>query len=197
MIMKKLHHPKTIRRWILTKLYERYLENPTEMLGPEDFLESGLIDKKQLAVNIHYLYDMQLVELITGYNPPMFVAARITPKGIDLIENPREFDLLFPEYPVDLEGKTSEILETIENLVFEADLLPLDGPTRKCLQRDIQYLRAEFAQPAKSWRKEVIKSVLRWIESAVSEIDKEEFFPSLLILNKQISELFSEDEKEL
>ncbi|MCX8063783.1 MAG: hypothetical protein N3G21_01260, partial [Candidatus Hydrogenedentes bacterium] len=97
--MKKLHHPKAIRRWILIKLYERYLENPTEMLGPEDFLETGLIDKKQLSVNIHDLYDMQFVELITGYNPPMFVAARITPKGIDLIENPREFDTLFPEFP--------------------------------------------------------------------------------------------------
>ncbi len=190
--MKKYRHPKTIRRWILTKLYERYLENPTEMLGPEDFLETGLIDKKQLAVNIHYLYDREFVELITGYNPPMFVAARITPKGIDLIENPKEFDLLFPEYPVDIEEKTAEILETIEQLVFEADLVPLDGDTRKCLQRDIQYLRDELARPAKKWRKEVIETILRWIENSVANIDRNEYVPSLSTLIKQISELYNQ-----
>lgn len=194
--MSKYRHPKTIRRWILTKLYERYLENPTEMLGPEDFLETGFVDKKQLAVNMHYLYDKELVELITGYNPPLFVAARITPKGIDLIENQKEFDLLFPEYPADLEEKTAEILQTIEHLVFEADLVPLDGDTRKCLQRDLQYLRDELARPAKKWRKEVIETVLTWIENATADLDKNEFLPSLPILLTQISKLYNQKSNE-
>lgn len=182
--MKKYRHPKAIRRWILETLYERYLENPTEMLGPEDFLGTELVDKKQLASNIHYLYDKGLVELITGYNPPLFVATRITPRGIDLVENSHEFDLLFPAYPAGIEEETAELLEVLEQLVVEADLTPLEGDTRKCLLRDIQYLRDEFARPAKRWRRHVIEQVLQWIEEDLGNLDRDEFMPSLKVMRE-------------
>ncbi len=181
---KKLRHPKAIRRWILEMLYERYLENPTEMLGPEDFLGTELVDKRQLATNIHYLYDKELVELITGYNPPLFVATRITPKGIDLVENRREFDLLFPAYPAGIEEETAELLETMEQLVVEADLTPLEGDTRKCLLRDIQYLRDEFARPAQRWRRNVIEQVIQWIEESLGNLDRNEVMPSLDVMKE-------------
>lgn len=187
--MKKFRHPKAIRRWILEKLYERYLENPTEMLGPEDFLSTELVDKKQLATNIHYLFDKELVELITGYNPPLFVATRITPKGIDLVENPREFDLLFPAYPAGVEEETAELLETMEQLVVEADLIPLDGDKRKCLLRDIQYLRDEFARPSHLWRRNVIEQVIQWVEDSLGNLDRGEFMPSLEVMREQFRKL--------
>jgi len=189
----KRYHPKSVRRWILEKLYERYLENPTEMLGPEDFLESGKIDKKQLAANIHYLYDRDFVELITGYNPPLFVATRITPKGIDLIEDSREFDRLFPPFPEGIEEETAEILETIEQLVIEADLTPLDGEVRKSLQRDIQYLRDELSRPARYWRHHVINQILQWIEESTQTLNKNEYMQSLYPLKKQVEELFTSE----
>ncbi|MGC9054158.1 MAG: hypothetical protein ACP5KS_09770 [Candidatus Hydrogenedens sp.] len=187
--MRRYKHPKAIRRWILEKLYERYLENPTEMLGPEDFLGTELVDKKQLASNIHYLYDKELVELITGYNPPLFVATRITPKGIDLVENPHDFDLLFPAYPAGIEDETAELLEIMEQLVVEADLTPLEGDVRKCLLRDIQYLRDEFARPAQRWRRNVIMQVIQWIEDSLGSLDRDEFMPSLRLMQEQIRKL--------
>ncbi len=187
---KKYKHPKAIRRWILEKLYERYLENPTEMLGPEDFLGTGLVDKKQLATNIHYLYDKELVELITGYHSPLFVATRITPKGIDLVENTREFNLLFPAYPVGVEEETVELLETMEQMVVEADLTPLEGEKRKCLLRDIQYLRDEFSRPAKLWRRNVIEQVVQWIEESLEDLDRNEFLPSLDIMREHLKKFF-------
>ncbi|HOK09196.1 MAG TPA: hypothetical protein PLT82_07965 [Candidatus Hydrogenedens sp.] len=187
--MKKYKHPKAIRRWILEKLYERYLENPTEMLGPEDFLETGKIDKKQLAVNIHYLFDRNLVELITGYNPPLFVAVRITPKGIDLVEDSREFDRLFPAFPEGLEEDTAEILDIMEQLVVEADLTPLEGEIRKNMLRDIQYLRDELSKPARKWRKDVIEHVIQWIENSLGNLDRNEYMPSLLLIQEQVRKL--------
>lgn len=189
--MNRFRHPKAIRRWILEMLYERYLENPTEMLGPEDFLETGQVDKKQLAVNIHYLYDKNLVELITGYQPPLFAAVRITPRGIDLVENPIEFNLLFPAHPAGIEEETAELLETMEQLVLEADLTPLEGEVRKNLLRDIQYLRGELSRPAKRWRQQVIEQVLQWIKDSVSGLDRDEYMPSLKLMEEQLRRFFS------
>ncbi len=159
-------HPKSVRRRLLTILYERYLEDPLDMLGPEEFLKDGVIGRKELVANMHYLGDRDFVELMIGYHPPMFAAVRITADGIDLVENRFEFNLRFPPTPSEMEESAADLPHLIERLVEEADFSPLDGEARKCLLRDVQYLRDEVARPVERWRRPVIEAVLDWIEEA-------------------------------
>ena len=111
-----VNHPKGVRRRLLLTLYERYLKNPLEMLGPEDFLSDGF-GREELLANIHYLSDSKLVELMMGYSPPWFAATRITAAGIDLVENRFDFDLRFPPAPnEDASIDGADILYLIERL---------------------------------------------------------------------------------
>jgi hypothetical protein len=163
-------HPKSIRRRLLALLYEQYQKDPLNMLNPEDFLALEGIDRNNLVFNIHYLHDRQLVELMIGYSPPMFAAARITADGIDLIENQFQFDLRFPPMPNEMEEATAEIPTLIERLIEEAELAPLDGEARQCLLRDVQILRDEIARPAERWRQSVLTSVMSWIAAPFDEV---------------------------
>lgn len=158
-------HPKAVRRRILEILYERYLGDPLEMLSPEDFLEDPLIERNTLIPNIHYLSDRKLVELMIGYNPPLFAAARLRAEGIDIVENRFEFDWRFPPATDGAEGECWELPTLIERLVEEGDFAPLDGEERKALLRDIQFLRDEASRPVHRWRRHVIEQVLDWIEA--------------------------------
>ena len=165
-------HPKTVRRRLLTLLYERYLADPLEMLSPEDILETGVIDRSDLLANMHYLSDRNLVEMLLGYNPPSFAAVRITANGIDLVENRYEFNLRFPPEPGETEEKLAYLPHLVERLVEEVDFSPLDGEARKAIQRDVQYLRDELYRPAERWRVGVVETVLDWIAESVPDSDR-------------------------
>lgn len=160
-------HPKQIRRRLLETLYRRYMTDPLEMLSPEDFLEDAAIARETLVPNMHYLSDRGLVEMLIGFNPPMFDAARITSDGIDLVENRLEFDLWFPAAPEGVEAETRSVPVLMERLVEAADHCALDGEARRCLLRDVQFLRDELARPAGRWRREVIETFLRWLGGQV------------------------------
>jgi len=156
-------HPKSVRRRLLMVLYENYLKDPLNLLTPEDLLADGTIAREDLAANAFYLHDHALIKLMIGYNPPMFAAAHITAKGIDLVENHYELNLLFPAVPGADEEDTAELPVLVERLVEEADFSPLDGEARMSLLRDVQYLRDELARPVARWRTQVLASVLDWI----------------------------------
>ncbi|HOJ32309.1 MAG TPA: hypothetical protein PKY35_02005 [Candidatus Hydrogenedentes bacterium] len=166
------NHPKLVRRKLLLALYNRYLKDPLEMLSPEDVLSESGIAREDLLANIHYLHDRGLVELMVGYNPPLFAAARITADGIDLIENQFEFNLRFPPEPSELEVNAASIPYLCERLVEEADFSPLDGEKRRTLLRDVQYLRDELSRPVHRWRLYVLESLLDWIDSHFEGIEE-------------------------
>lgn len=170
-------HPKSIRRCLLTILYERYLEDPLHMLEPKDVMETVGLTREELLPNIFYLYDRGLVELMTGYNQSMFASARITADGIDLVEDHYEFNLRFPAAPGEAEQAMAEVPVLVEQLIGEVDLSPLDGEARRCLLRDVQYLREELARPVERWRAEVLRTMLGWIEGCLDEAD--DVLPSL------------------
>ncbi len=178
-------HPKSVRRRLLQIAYERYMLDPLDMLPPEVFLEDGTVSRADLLANMYYLHDRGLIELMTGYNPPMFAAARATADGIDLVENDYEFNLRFPAAPGEVEYRASSVPELIEQLVQEAEAAPLDGEARKCLLRDVQYLRDELARPADRWRIAVVRTVLAWLEAAAAEAESE--LPSLKALEDAVS----------
>ena len=170
-------HPKSVRRRLLTILYEHYLKDPLEMLSPADLLEDGTVTREELVPNVYYLNDRNLVELMIGYNPPLFAAVRITANGIDLVENRYEFNLRFPPAPGEVEEAMAELPVTVERLVEEADFSPLDGEARRSLLRDVQYLRDELSRPAERWRSDVVETVLGWIEGHFDR--PEEILPSV------------------
>lgn len=182
-------HPKHIRRRIMTILYERYLQDPLEMLAPEDFLGPEGVQREELVANIHYLADRKLVELMIGYNPPLFAAARITADGIDLVENRFLFNLRFPPELGEVEEAFAEVPTLVERLSEEAEFAPVDGEARLALLRDIQFLRDEIARPVHRWRREVIETVLGWITGAVEDV--EQHLPSM----QPLLEMLSHDER--
>lgn len=160
-------HPKQVRRRLMNILYARYQQDPLEMLAPEDFFGPEGVLKEELIANIHYLADRKLVELMIGYNPPLFAAARITAAGIDLVENRFLFNLRFPPEPGHLEEAFAEVPLLVERLAEEAEFAALDGEARMALLRDVQFLRDEVARPVHRWRRPVIHAVLGWIREAV------------------------------
>jgi hypothetical protein len=178
---------KSIRRSLLLTLYERYMANPTEMLEPALFMGDGVIEKHPLLVNMHYLADRGLVELMLGYDPTTFSAVRITSKGIDLVENQFELDRQFPPHPDCAERDAADLPMLIEQLQHEADICDLDGTARRALLDDVAYLRNEIARPAACWRLQVIRSVLGWMSEAVASCDMPP--PSLPVLVRRIEEL--------
>jgi hypothetical protein len=178
-------HPKTVRRRILIILYERYLRDPLDMLTPQDILETRAVSREDLIANVHYLNDKGLIELMMGYNPPLFAAVRITAKGIDLVENTFEFNLQFPPEPGEAEHLMAGVPLLIERLVAEADFSALDGEERKCLLRDVQYLRDELMRRPDRWRMNVIETVIGWIAGYFD--DPDECPPSLGALREAIA----------
>jgi hypothetical protein len=121
-----------------------------------------------------------------GYNPPLFAASRITADGIDLVENQVELNRRFPPVIGELEESVAELPVLMERLVDEADFSSLDGEQRKCLLRDIQYLRDELARPAERWRTDVIDTVLAWVENHFDG-DASEDLPSLSALREAMA----------
>jgi hypothetical protein len=178
---------KSIRRSLLLTLYERYMSDPAEMLEPEHFLAGGILEKHPLLVNMHYLSDRGLVELMLGYDASTFSAVRITARGIDLVENQFELDRQFPPHPDAAEQGAADLPMLIERLQEEADICDLDGMARRALLDDVAYLRNEIARPAACWRLHVIRSVLGWMSDAVASCDVPP--PSLPTLIRRIEEL--------
>ena len=170
--MNTFTHPKSIRRIILTQLYEQYQRDPMYMLTPEDFKDRAALSTQDLLPNIHYLCDRGLVELMIGHHPPFFTSARITADGIDIFENQFEFDRRFPPEPSEREGRMAALPLLIEQLFVEADLSPLEGESRYALLRDIQFLRDEAARPAEKQRTAVITAVLAWISESTPEAEE-------------------------
>ena len=69
-------HPKAVRRRILVMLYESYQVHPLQMITPAEIMEAIALSKEDLAANAYYLHDSGLVEMMMGYAPPLFAAAR-------------------------------------------------------------------------------------------------------------------------
>lgn len=154
-------------------LYSRYQRDPLEMLSPEDFYGQDGVTREELVANIHYLADRKLVELMIGYHPPLFAAARITANGIDLVENRFLFNLRFPPEPGKLDEAYADVPLLVEQLAEEAEFATLDGEARYALLRDVQFLRDEIARPAHRWRRGVIHTVLGWVVASVDNPDEE------------------------
>lgn len=164
-----IENHKFLRRKILELLYQAYLDDPLRMVEPEAFFEVPPLTRQNIVSNTHYLADRKLVEMMMGYAPPMFSAVRITPAGIDLVENRFAFNLQFPADPGTAE---TEIPVLLQHLVEAGDFLPLDGIARKQLLEDLLYLREELSRPVERWRPTLVRVLLEAIEAHRSRADQ-------------------------
>lgn len=185
-------HPKSVRGRLLRFLYDRYMTDPLEMLSPDDFITEGGFTRQQLIINIHYLADSGYIELMMGYQPPLFSGSRILPAGIDLVENEVVFRRRFPMITDTHATDLAAVHALMERLIEEVEIAALDGHTRKAAIRDIYYLREEFAQPASHWRPEVISSIIDWVQEAPCDVAEE--LPSLSKLIEVIDRVASPED---
>ena len=74
-------NPKAVRRFILTILYAHWKEDPHGVLTPKEIMADGTIERDDLPSNAFYLHERGYIELMVGYEPPLFAAARISPRA--------------------------------------------------------------------------------------------------------------------
>jgi len=77
-------------------LYTCFTEHPYHRITPKEFTESLGVTQKVLDFNIIYLEEKGYVELQKPLEGSIFVGARITTKGIDLVEDTNQLNVLFP-----------------------------------------------------------------------------------------------------
>ena len=171
---------RAARRALLTLLYDRYFQDPLDMLDPDDLMSLGQLTREELVASAYYLHDCQFIELMMGYNPPLFAAARITAKGIDLVEDHYAFNLRFPPESQLHDQDMGAVPVLMEKVMTEIDNVALDRESRVCMVRDAQYLREELARSPQQWRTDVIRAVISWIERWFT--DPYEEAPSLMRL---------------
>lgn len=133
-----------IRRRILQILYERFAEHPYNRTTPSEFKENLDIGLKALHFNIIYLEEKGYVELSKPLEGSVFVAARITPKGIDLVEDEYEFSILHPEES-EAGPVTSDILEKFETLINETiALTDISDDSKELIIEEIRAIQNEL-----------------------------------------------------
>ena len=99
-----------IRRKILQILYESFKDHPYGRITPKDLQENLNISLKELQFNAIYLEEKGLIELQKPLEGSLFVGARATPKGIDIVEDEYQLDIYFPK---------SGAKQTIPDSVFQ------------------------------------------------------------------------------
>ena len=161
-------NPKVVRRSIMEILYDSYQVDPLHMLSPYDLAEHKTVVLEDLTPNCHYLHDRSLIEMMVGYNPPMFDAVRIAPKGIELYENIRAFDKEFPAAATESRGAPN-VIPLMMQMGREAEACRTEGLRREWLMKDISHLRDELRRPDEEWRSDAILRDLRWLQGFLEE----------------------------
>lgn len=159
-----MHTPKQVRARILATLYDTFQRDPLVMMTPSDIADGAQLKMDVLAANCHYLHDRNFIELMMGYNPPLFAAARIAPEGIDLYEDRKRFKRFFSEDPADHADVTAEVIPLILALGREAEKAPLTGLKREWLLADVSRLRDLLRRPQEAWDIDHIRNALQWLQ---------------------------------
>jgi hypothetical protein len=160
---------KSDRRIIIRFLYEQYLIDPLKMLTPDDFLDTEKLTRESLAANSHYLHDRGYIELLVGYKPPLFAAARISPAGIDLVEDQNKFaEVLGHDAPV-LDTVSTNAPRLVLQIAEEVEASGLSSVRKRWLLDDLRLLHDELRRPPKFRREAVAHECLRTIPDYFDE----------------------------
>jgi len=159
-----------LRRKILKMVYERYTEHPYYRITPNEFRKELGVDLRTLNFNIIYLEEKGFLELQKPLEGNIFVGARITPKGIDLVEDEFQFDTMFPlikeqkEDSIDIEKELEEVIKRIK-------LSDLSEEKKELLIEEFTNIKDEFKTPMPSYI--VIKRNLEKIKERDDDLGTE------------------------
>ncbi len=156
-----------LRSKILEMVYERFKEHPYYRITPKELQETLAIGLKELHYNIIYLEEKGLIELQKPLEGSLFVGARITPKGIDLVEDECQFEIMFPKYP---EEKTAtHIFDELAILIKEIESADIvGGEVKEIIVEEIKDIDNELKKSEPSYS--YIRNLIGKIKEANSEI---------------------------
>jgi len=139
-----------LRRKILEMVYERFKEHPYYRITPKEFKESLNIGLKELHYNIIYLEEKGLIELQKPLEGSIFVGARITPKGIDLVEDEYQLDIVFPLSRK--EERVINISHEFNTLIKEIDSTDsISNELREIIREEIKDIQNELTSGEPSY----------------------------------------------
>ncbi|KPJ70488.1 hypothetical protein AMJ52_09905 [candidate division TA06 bacterium DG_78] len=157
-----------IRRKILEMLYERFKEHPYYRITPKEFREVLDIDLKKLYYNIIYLEEKGHVELQKPLEGNLFVGARITTKGIDLIEDEYQFNILYPVVQLKTSTRTHFLQEFDELIKKIQSMDTMNNDTKELIIEEIVEIKSELKKPEPSYSK--VKSLVEKIKEKNSTL---------------------------
>jgi hypothetical protein len=149
-----------IRRRILQLLYDSFAEHPYNRITPKEFRETLGIGLKELHFNIIYLEEKGFVELSKPLEGSVFVGARITPRGVDLVEDEYEFNIAFPiqssAHPV-----ADDISQRFDELIKDTNgLADLSNDSKELVTEELRTIQNELKKSEPSYS-EIKKNVDR------------------------------------
>ncbi|MGQ9464171.1 MAG: hypothetical protein ACUVQ3_02385 [bacterium] len=142
-----------IRRRILEMLYEQFKEHPYYRITPKEFKDALNIDLKTLNFNIVYLEEKGYVELQKPLEGSLFVGARITSKGVDLVEDEYQFAITFPgekdttAMQINIFKEFSLMIDKINNTA------EISSGTKELLIEEVKEIQKELKRIEPSYRR--------------------------------------------
>ena len=125
-------------------LYERFKEHPYNRVNAKEFKELLGVNLKELHFNIIYLEEKGYVELQKPLEGSLFVGARITPKGIDVVEDEYQLSMLFPQQS----GSTvitQEVFKALDSLINETNTMQdLNADSKELIILELTEIRNEL-----------------------------------------------------
>ena len=166
---------RDVRRRILVHLYETYSADPLTVLSPKELESGAQIERDELTSNIFYLEERGYVECMKRYGSRSFAAARITPDGIDLVEDPSRIEALFGDRrdrpTINLDGEMSvDAADTLRRLHLVVYGQDMDTDRRNALLDDLRALEFEVGRPAHRRRLARITALLEWIHEPLADV---------------------------
>ena len=134
-----------LRRKIMALLYESCTDNPYSRVTPKEFKETLGVGLKELHFNMIYLEEKGYVELQQPFEGTMFVTARITAKGIDVVENEYELNVFLPaagaaaKSALDLDASFNGLIAAARNAAGLSD------DSQELLIEELNEIRRELA----------------------------------------------------
>lgn len=158
---------RAVRRKILLALYEAYQTHPHLMLSPREVMDATGVTYDELPRNIFYLEERGLVECLKGFGTVLFGAAKLTARGVDVVEDDQALNELFPVNGATVLSPTDELSELFERIRIAARMAPLGQEEIETLTDELEYVRRSSSRTKTHERMTKIETVLGWIANGL------------------------------
>jgi hypothetical protein len=160
-----------IRRRILEIAYQRFQGNPYDRVTPAEFKDALDINLKELHFNIVYLEEKGYLELQKPVEGTLFVTARITVKGIDLVEDAYQLDMVFPvkQDTARVQVNVFKEFDLIVDKINASD--SIGAGTRELIVEEVREIQQELKKIKPSYGR--VKSMLDKIKKRDADVGRD------------------------